>query len=143
MTITALGFDYGTHSIGTAIGQNLTCSATPLPAVRAEYGEPDWKKIDELIKEWKPQILVVGLPLNMDGTDQKITELARNFARELENRYHLKCHLRDERLTTVSAREQLFNNGGYRALKKGKVDSLSAVLILEAFLEELAGNSSN
>ncbi len=137
MTKTVMGFDYGTHSIGVAIGQDLTCSATPLNAIRAEYGEPDWNQLDRLINDWKPQELVVGLPLNMDGTDQKITELARKFAEDLESRYNLHCEMRDERLTTVSAREQLFNKGGFKALKKGKVDSCSAVLILEAYLEDM------
>ena len=100
---TVLGFDYGTRSIGVAIGQEITGSATPLKALRAVDGIPDWNEIQKLLDEWKPDLVVVGLPLNMDAT--------------------------------TSAREHLFANGGYRALKKGSIDSFSAVLILENFFE--------
>ncbi len=137
MSITVMGFDYGTHSIGVAIGQDLTCSAQPLPAIRAERGTPDWNAVDRTVKEWKPNRFVVGLPLNMDGTNQKITLLAADFAEELQKRYGIPCDMHDERLTTTAAREYLFANGGYKALKKDKIDSISAVLITESYLESL------
>ncbi|MBQ8707598.1 MAG: Holliday junction resolvase RuvX [Succinivibrionaceae bacterium] len=135
MSITVIGFDFGTRSIGVAVGQDLTCSAQPLSAVRADGGKPDWTAIEKIIREWQPDQLVVGLPLNMDGTDQKVTELARDFASQLAGRFHLPCALQDERLTTVAAKEYLFEKGGYRALKKGMVDSVSAVLITESYFE--------
>ena len=121
MTVTVMGFDYGTHSIGVAIGQDLTCSARPLPAVRADRGTPDWRAIDKAVKEWKPDRMVLGLPLNMDGTNQNITLLASKFAEDLRKRYEIPCDMHDERLTTTAAREYLFANGGYRALKKDKI----------------------
>lgn len=132
---TVLGFDYGTRSIGVAIGQEITGSATPLRALRAVDGIPDWNEIQKLLDEWKPDLVVVGLPLNMDGTEQEITVRARKFARRIEGRFAAKVVMQDERLTTTSAREHLFANGGYRALKKGSIDSFSAVLILENFFE--------
>ena len=132
---TVLGFDYGTRSIGVAIGQEITGSATPLKALRAVDGIPDWNEIQKLLDEWKPDLVVVGLPLNMDGTEQEITVRARKFARRIEGRFAAKVVMQDERLTTTSAREHLFANGGYRALKKGNIDSFSAVLILENFFE--------
>ncbi|MCR4554286.1 MAG: Holliday junction resolvase RuvX [Succinivibrionaceae bacterium] len=132
---TVLGFDYGTRSIGVAIGQEITGSATPLKALRAVDGIPDWNEIQKLLDEWKPDLVVVGLPLNMDGTEQEITVRARKFARRIEGRFAAKVVMQDERLTTTSAREHLFANGGYRALKKGSIDSFSAVLILENFFE--------
>ena len=127
---TVLGFDYGTRSIGVAIGQEITGSATPLKALRAVDGIPDWNEIQKLLDEWKPDLVVVGLPLNMDGTEQEITVRARKFARRIEGRFAAKVVMQDERLTTTSAREHLFANGGYRALKKGSIDSFSAVLKL-------------
>lgn len=132
---TVLGFDYGTRSIGVAIGQEITGSATPLKALRAVDGIPDWNEIQKLLDEWKPDLVVVGLPLNMDGTEQEINVRARKFARRIEGRFAAKVVMQDERLTTTSAREHLFANGGYRALKKGSIDSFSAVLILENFFE--------
>lgn len=132
---TVLGFDYGTRSIGVAIGQEITGSATPLKALRAVDGIPDWNEIQKLLDEWKPDLVVVGLPLNMDGTEQEITVRARKFARRIEGRFAAKVVMQDERLTTTSAREHLFANGGYRALKKSSIDSFSAVLILENFFE--------
>lgn len=68
-----MGFDYGTKSIGVAIGQELTGSARPLRSLKANDGIPNWDEIEKLIKEWQPDLLIVGLPLNMDGTDQEIT----------------------------------------------------------------------
>ncbi len=136
MSITVIGFDYGTRSIGVAVGQDVTCSAQPLQALRSDRRKPDWNTLDRLIREWRPDRLVVGHPLNMDGTSQPITVMAEKFAADLSRRYRLPCILRDERLTTASARELLFASGGYRALEKGRVDSVSAVLITEAYLQD-------
>ncbi len=141
MTITVVGFDFGTHSIGVAVGQDITCSAQPLQAIRADRGKPDWAGIDKIISQWHPNCLVVGLPLNMDGTNQFITLKAQEFAKELNKRYNLPTELKDERLTTVSAKEYLFDKGGYKALKKGKIDSMSAVLITESYLETVASHN--
>ena len=67
---TLLGFDFGTRSIGVAIGQEITGSAQPLRALKANDGIPSWEEIGKLLGEWQPDLLVVGLPLNMDGTEQ-------------------------------------------------------------------------
>ena len=88
-----------------------------------------------VIADWQPDLLVVGLPLNMDGTEQPLTQRARKFANRLHGRFNLPVELHDERLTTVEARAEIFSRGGYRALKKGKVDSISACLILESWFE--------
>ena len=133
--LTLLAFDFGTKSIGVAIGQQLTGTARPLPALKAQDGTPDWSKIEALLKEWQPDHVVVGLPLNMDGTEQPLTARARKFANRLHGRFGVKVELHDERLSTVEARADLFSRGGFRALNKGSVDSLSAVIILESCFE--------
>ncbi|MDX6020417.1 Holliday junction resolvase RuvX [Scandinavium sp. V105_16] len=136
MSGTLLGFDFGTRSIGVAIGQRVTGTARPLGALKAQDGTPDWNAIAKLLKEWQPEAVVVGLPLNMDGTEQSLTARARNFANKIHGRFGVKIVLHDERLSTVEARSGLFEHGGYRALNKGKVDSASAVVILESFFEQ-------
>jgi len=134
-SMTMLSFDFGTKSIGVAIGQQLPGTARPLTALKANDGVPDWNKIEALLKEWQPDRVVVGLPLNMDGTEQPLTVRARKFANRLHGRFGVQIELHDERLSTVEARAELFERGGFRALSKGSVDSLSAVIILESWFE--------
>jgi len=134
-TMTMLSFDFGTKSIGVAVGQQLTGTARPLTAIKAQDGIPDWNLIERLLKEWQPDLVVVGLPLNMDGTEQPLTARARKFANRLHGRFGVQVELHDERLSTVEARADLFARGGFRALTKGSVDSLSAVIILESWFE--------
>ncbi|AGN85670.1 MULTISPECIES: Holliday junction resolvase RuvX [Enterobacteriaceae] len=136
MSGTLLAFDFGTKSIGVAIGQRITGTARPLSALKAQDGTPDWKLIEKLLKEWQPESVIVGLPLNMDGTEQPLTARARNFANKVHGRFGVQVTLHDERLSTVEARAGLFERGGFRALDKGSVDSASAVIILESYFEQ-------
>ncbi|RTR39120.1 Holliday junction resolvase RuvX [Shewanella canadensis] len=136
-SITVLGFDYGTKSIGVAIGQSLTGSANPLLSIKAVDGIPKWEEIGMLIEEWKPDLVVVGLPLNMDGSEQEMTQRAKKFANRINGRFGVKIATQDERLTTADAKARLFEMGGYKALTKGQVDAMSAVLIIESYFESL------
>ena len=136
MSGTLLAFDFGTKSIGVAVGQRITGTARPLPAIKAQDGTPDWNIIERLLKEWQPDEIIVGLPLNMDGTEQPLTARARKFANRIHGRFGVEVKLHDERLSTVEARSGLCEQGGYRALNKGKVDSASAVIILESYFEQ-------
>ncbi|MEH0832168.1 Holliday junction resolvase RuvX [Pectobacterium cacticida] len=130
---TLLAFDYGTKSIGVAIGQEITRTARALTAFKAQDGIPDWQKVEKLLAEWQPDLVVVGLPLNMDGTEQPITARARKFANRLHGRFGVAIALHDERLSTVEARADLFAHGGFSTLDKGSVDAASAVVILESW----------
>ena len=136
---TLLGFDFGTRSIGVAIGQEITGSAQPLRALKANDGIPNWEEIEKLLQEWQPDRVIVGLPLNMDGTEQPLTQRARKFANRIHGRFGIVVELQDERLTTTDARARLFERGGFRALEKGMVDGISALLILEAWMESQYG----
>ncbi len=126
-----MAFDFGMKRMGVAVGQSVTQSATPLETLAMKDGNPPWDKIQKLINHWKPDALIVGIPLNMDGTDQPITLSARAFAQTLAEKTHLTVYQTDERLTTKAAREQLFSEGGYKALQAGQVDAYAAKLILE------------
>ncbi len=79
-----LGFDFGTKRIGVAVGQTVTHDATPLTTLAAKQGVPDWHAVKQLVDTWQPKALVVGIPLNMDGTEQRLTTLARGFANALK-----------------------------------------------------------
>lgn len=136
MSGTLLAFDFGTKSIGVAIGQRITGTARALTALKAQDGTPNWGAIEKLLKEWQPEAVIVGLPLNMDGTEQPLTARARNFANKIHGRFGVQITLHDERLSTVEARAGLFERGGFRALNKGSVDSASAVIILESWFEQ-------
>ncbi|OGT60403.1 MAG: Holliday junction DNA helicase RuvA [Gammaproteobacteria bacterium RIFCSPHIGHO2_12_FULL_43_28] len=131
-----LGFDFGTKRIGVAVGQTITKSARPLDTLHAKNGVPDWPLLGKLIKKWRPEALVVGVPLNMDGTDQPLSALARQFAASLRETYQLPVYEIDERLTTKDARERLFEKGGYKSLQDGQVDRVAAQLILQNWFEE-------
>lgn len=132
---TILAFDFGTKSIGVAIGQEITGTARALTSFKAQEGIPDWQKVEKLLSEWQPDLVVVGLPLNMDGTEQPLTARARKFANRLHGRFGIAIELHDERLSTVEARADLFERGGFKALDKGSVDAASAVIILESWFE--------
>ena len=133
---TVIGFDFGKKYIGVAIGQEITGSASPLGSVKANDGIPHWDNIEKYLKEWQPDFIVVGLPLNMDGTEQQLTLDAKKFGNRLHGRFGLPVEFQDERLTTADAKEQLFAQGGYRNLKKDNIDAHSAMLIIESFFEQ-------
>ena len=129
-----LGFDFGMKRIGVAVGQTVTRSARPLGVIKAERGKPDWVALTKFIQQWNPDALIVGVPLNMDGTEQPLTQAAKKFADKLEERFKVPVYGMDERLTSVEAKDRVFSEGGYKALKNSQVDSLAAQLILQNWL---------
>ncbi len=132
---TILAFDYGLKSIGVAVGQRLTGTASTLKALKAQDGTPNWEQIEALLKEWQPELVVVGLPLNMDGSEQPFTARVHKFINRLHGRFGVKVIAQDERLTTVDARAELFSQGGFKKLSKDAVDCYSAKLILESWFD--------
>ena len=124
---TLLAFDFGLKRIGVAVGQSQTRSANPLDTVAVKQERPDWSAIARLIQTWAPDSLVVGLPLNMDGSEQEMTLHARRFGRQLNGRFGLPVHMVDERLSTREARNRLELEG-----RGGEVaDPTAAQIILE------------
>ncbi len=129
---TLLAFDYGEKNIGVAVGQTLTGTANPLETIHVTRSHPDWNAISRIVMTWQPDALVVGLPLNMDGTEQKVTRRARRFGNQLLGRYQLPVHLVDERLTTREARNRLASEG--RASSDDH--PVAAQIILESWLND-------
>ena len=128
-----LGFDFGTHKIGIAVGQQLTGTATPLETIGLVAGKPDWQRIADLIEQWQPSALVVGLPQQEAAGQGHMAEPARRFARQLQGRFHLPVHLANEHLTSREAWARL---GGRASRDLTRVDAFAAKLILETWLGE-------
>lgn len=132
-----LGFDYGLKRIGVAVGQLLTGTASPLAAISARDGKPDWEAIAALIDEWQPSALIVGLPYNADGSRQAITDRAEKFMRQLEGRFGLTVHAVDERYSSRQAEERLKTarrEGRRGRIRKEDIDSAAACILLENWL---------
>lgn len=137
-----LGFDYGHKNIGIAIGQTISRTASPLITLHRKDGPP-WDSIEALIQEWHPGALVIGLPLDADGSEQPITIAARQFSKTIENKYKKKynfeMYFHDERYSSQAAESLFSKKNNQRKNRKSKRnwdrDAVAAVLILEAWLE--------
>ncbi len=135
-TATYLAFDYGARRIGVAVGDNLTRRARALTAIASG----DWAAVDRVLAEWRPAALVLGLPLDEDGSEQAITTATRRFSRALTERYHLPVHECDERYSSRAADEALRSARASgqmsRRVRKGDRDGEAARVILEQWLSE-------
>ncbi|MBP0952902.1 Holliday junction resolvase RuvX [Pseudomonas sp. 20GA0080] len=132
-----LGFDFGTKQIGVAVGQAITGQARELCTLKAQNGIPDWDKVQALIKEWQPDAIVVGLPLNMDGTRSNMSDLAEKFSRKLNGRFGVAVYTHDERLTTFEAKGERMARGGHKgSYRDNPVDAIAAALLLQGWLDE-------
>lgn len=125
---TLLCFDYGSKRIGVAVGQAITGTATPLQVINVYNNQPEWDRIQQMIKDWQPEALIVGIPVQMDDSRQEMTTAAERFVRQLEGRFHLPVFGVDERLSTFEAK----NRSGMET----EIDSIAAQAILETWLAE-------
>jgi putative Holliday junction resolvase len=129
-----LAFDFGLVQMGVAVGNTELRSTQPLSVLRAKEGVPDWHMVEKLVREWQPDLLVVGDPLNMDGSDSELCERARKFARRLHGRLGLPVEMVDERLTSFEAK-QISREQGHRGdYKRRPIDSQAAELVLQSWL---------
>lgn len=136
-----LAFDFGTRRIGVASGQEMLGTGHPLAMLPARDGIPDWVRIEQLLKEWQPEVVLVGLPLNMDDTENDMCARARKFGKRLHGRYHVAVEMVDERLTSFEAKGEVMAGGGSRDFGRHGVDDRAAVLILETWCREQAGRA--
>ena len=127
-----LGFDYGTRWIGVAAGQTVTATASPLCTIPVRHSKPDWPSLNALIQDWEPDALVVGLPVNTDGTEHELAPAVMRFVRQLRSRYGLPVYTIDERLSSCEAQTRLV--GAQRGIG---VDAVAAQVILETWFSIL------
>jgi len=133
---TLLGFDYGEQRIGIAKGQTITGQATGLTTLNAVKQKPDWPKIEQLIKEWQPDALVVGIPTYLDGKASEMTKKAERFSRQLEGRFQLPIYTVNESLTSFEAEEYLKQHTKIHQQNKQEIDKIAAAIILQSWLEQ-------
>ncbi|OGS98351.1 MAG: Holliday junction DNA helicase RuvA [Gallionellales bacterium RIFCSPLOWO2_12_FULL_59_22] len=135
---TLLAFDFGTRRIGVAVGNTLLRRANPLTTIDDEKTDARFARIADLLAEWQPSALVVGLPGNDDGTPHELTALCRRFANRLKGRFNLPAILVDERYTSLSASAQLNEEGIHGRKQKTLIDQYAAQQILQAYFDEPA-----
>lgn len=126
-TVTALAFDYGERRIGVAVGQSQTRTAQALVTLAVRNGQVDWPAIAQLVEQWQPQQLVVGLPATDDGQPHSNAAPIARFARRLHGRFHLPVAFVDERLSSYAASED-------PDTRRVGLDAVAARLILETWL---------
>lgn len=131
-----MAFDFGTRRIGVASGQEMLGTGKPLTMLPARDGVPDWDQVERLLKEWKPDRVLVGLPLNMDDTENDMCARARKFGKRLHGRFHVEVEMVDERLTSFEAKGDVMAAGGSRDFGRDGVDDRAAVLILETWFNQ-------
>lgn len=133
---TVLGFDYGARRIGVAVGQEITGTARALCTLASRDAAPDWDAIAALIREWRPDVLVVGMPHNMDERPHPLAETVRAFGLALQARYNLPVEWIDEKLSSREAEQQLAESQGakFRRRDKSEIDKLAAQVILQTWL---------
>ena len=128
--VTVMAFDYGLRQIGVAVGNVATSSAQALTTLQAKDGIPRWEEVKTLLEEWQPQRLLVGLPLNMDGTSSELSQRSEKFGRRLQGRFALPVDYMDERLSSFDAKQLLRESGHKGDYKHAPADALAAELIL-------------
>jgi putative Holliday junction resolvase len=135
---TIMGFDYGARRIGIAVGNAISNSARALDVLANGENGPDWRRLDALLREWRPDTLLVGLPLMLDNSEQANSRAARAFAGELEQRYSLPVRLVDERHSSQEAAQRFAEQRAGGAAKRkhaAALDAVAAQIIVERWLE--------
>ncbi len=133
-----MGFDYGARRIGIAVGNAITNSARAVEVLANGERGPDWLRLDALLREWRPQTLLVGLPLMLDDSEQHNSRAARAFAGKLEQRYKLPVGLVDERHSSQEAAHRFARrraSGGAKRKHAAALDAVAAEIIVERWLE--------
>ena len=134
---TVLGFDVGSRRIGVAVGTGFGTRARGVAVVEVHAGSPDWDEIERLLREWRPDGLIVGDPMTIDGGDQPIRKAAQAFARQLRERTQLPVVMVDERSSSIEASQRFAEeraSGRKRRRDAAVLDAVAAAIIVERWL---------
>lgn len=138
ITGTVMAFDYGEQRIGVAVGETMLKLAHPVETIHAADNAGKFNAIASLLSAWQPVLLVVGLPMHLDGTAHQMTALAKKFAQRLEGRFNLPVMLWDERLSSAEAAQSLREAGVHGRKQKEMLDQVAAQMILQSYFDGLA-----
>ncbi len=132
-----IGFDFGQKRIGVAIGNNISKSAQALITIESTSSNQKFEVIQKIMDEWQPVSIVVGVPFNVDGSEHKVTNLCKKFAKQLEQKYALPIYLIDERYTSIEASYEIQDKKIDLKKKKLLIDQIAAKIILQSYLDQI------
>jgi putative Holliday junction resolvase len=135
-----LAFDFGQRRIGVACGDTISRTASPVGLVLVDASGPRWQQVESLVKIWLPNLAVVGLPYNVDGSEGALAGEARRFAAQFAERFSLEVAMVDERYSSMDAQARLKSarESGLmrRRVAKSDIDAAAACVILERWFTE-------
>ena len=133
--ITVMAFDYGTRRVGVAVGNSVSNSGQALKMIAAPNSDAMFGEIEDLLKEWQPDRLIVGIPVHPDGAEHEMTAKARRFGNQLNGRFHLPIEWVDERYSSAVLEDD--------PRMQDNLDAHSAALILEQYFAESVSSSKD
>lgn len=136
-----MAIDYGDARVGVAVSDPLGITAQGVETIKNTGRRALFARLSELIAQYKPSVIVIGLPKNMNGTLGERAQKSMDFEQQLKEIYAGKTELFDERLTTVSAIRTLNETNTRGKRRKGVVDTVAATLILQAYMERTGAQS--
>ena len=131
-----LGIDYGLKRIGIATGQTITRSATPITTLNQINGNPDWNSLEQLVSQWQPQALIVGMPYHLDGKENDMTKIVEQFCLQLEQRFALPIYKISEVLSSYEAEQTLKKTTKIGKHNKHEIDKMAAAIIVQNWLDQ-------
>ena len=135
-----LGIDYGQKYIGYAIGNDITYSSSTQGTIIYTNQKKLFQEIQDLVNEWEIKLIILGLPINMDDTESKMSKEVRSFQKKIEKSLNIECKLHDERLSSFEAKQQMDIIKKNNKQTNPGIDALAAHIILESWLR---GKSKN
>ncbi len=125
-----IAFDYGLARIGVAVGNSVSCTARPLYVISWKTAKQKWAEVTQVLKDWLPAVVVVGVPRHKDGNPNSLTQECKNFAAEISRRFKIYTVETDERYSSVEARSYMESDG------EEPDDDIAAQVILEQWFKE-------
>ena len=123
-----MALDFGTSKVGVAVGNTKTKTSSPISTLKYNSYKHLWSLLGPILAEWEPALIVVGMPLHMDGEESTLSDLVKAFAKKLETQFDRKVVLVDERLTSREARSITTN--------LDEIDQLAAKIILDTWINQ-------
>ena len=136
-----IAFDFGLKRTGVAVGNTVIGSATPECTLTSNDELPDWEGISKLFKEWQPSQIVVGMPVELDGTENPLKKRIDRFCNQIQGRYNIDVDQENEQFTSIEAAQrlkQLRQSGRKQKVSKDEVDKIAAAIILENWMQRNA-----